>query len=602
MGLFGKAAALAQSTLFKSGNALMTAGLRFSRPETISAFVGAINGKVMRNQSGDRIVVAPRTLRRLAMYDPITGAIIKKFKSRISKMDWTVGPDCQKQIEDLHRLEKLAAGWLSPFKPASWKPAFTSDILDGQMVTDLWKNLKDLDAKDPASRKKARWLFDQAETELQSMNAGPASKAMAFLENINHDNHSPFKYSQERWIDDLCILDAAAGPIIRSRAGGIAECYPIPGDEIIRYMNDDLSTPQPPYRAFRWERNGAHVADFTLEDCLYLVKNPQPNGYGFSPVELAVNIITASLYADTYNIESFKDNMPPAIMDLGPVTDAQRIRFRAEWENELNRGGRHRVMFVNSTQGGQMKLEPIMGHNQRDMEYMKYLKWTLSVKCMCFNMSPQDVGFVEDFHKTTAETQQGISTEGTLDMADFLEHGITDALIKPFFGKDLKFGYVRDQQVMSKDQASVHETYLKNGILSPNEVRQAIGQRPLPDGGDQPYIITRTGVVSTQEIFQNDGALELRAPADEVSGNTQLPTAPEGVVGQPATRGNEAVGKALSFMRGADHQSVTAIRKAVKEAKANRQARLDRFKEGLAVAADRVRHSALSSVRDLRGK
>ena len=608
MGLLTRAAALAQQTAVKFGNILVEAGVKYSRPDAISALVGAADGRVQRNQSGDRILISPKTMRRMAMYDPVLWSIINCFKTRLTKMQWSVGADVERQIQELNRLEKLAAGWLSPYAPTSWKPDFSSNILPSGMAEQMWKELEPLrkgvtpagskpKAAPPSgssnrdARMRARWLFDQAQVSLETSKAGPAAEAENFLKTINKDNNEPFKHVLSRVIDDLCTMDAGAVAKVRTRGGGILEAYDIPAEEIIRYRNPDLSTPQPPYRAYRWERNGFFMADYTTEDMMYLVKNPQTNGYGFSPLEAAVNIITASLYADTYNMDIFRSNIPPAIMDLGPITDAQRIRFRAEWENELHRGGQHRIMFVNPTKGGQMALHPMEGLTQKEMQYMEYIKWTLMVKCMCFRLSPQDIGYTVDLHRTTAEVQQKISTEGILDMADFLEKQITAALILPFFGEGLVFKFTRDGNVMSLDQAQMHEVYLKNGVLTTNQVLKAIGQRPLPDGGDEPFIMTRTDIVPVSEIFSNDSSITLDADPGEGTAAEGIVQSGGGAVQQKGQGGSPDAAanaqKALEKMRGGEEHIRAAVRESMALAKKNRNQHIARFKDRIGSAANK---------------
>ena len=595
MNIFQKAAGVASRQLINVGSNLVNVGAKYLRPESIGAFVSSADGRVQRNQSGDRIVVAPRTLRRLAMYDPVMGSILRKFKTRITKMGWDVGTDCTREITELHRLEKLAAGFLSPYAPDGWKPNFESEILDSNMTADIWKLVSKLAKDDRSSRMRARWVFDQAAVELQAAKAGPAYKAEQFLKSINKDNAQAFKFTLSRWIDDLLIVDAGAGPKVRSLDGGILECYAIPGEEVVRFINPDLSTPQPPYRAFRWERNGFYVADYTSEDMLYMVKNPQPNGYGFSPLEMAITVITASLYADTYNIDSFKSNLPPAIMDLGNIPDAQRIRFRTEWENELHRGGPHRLMFVNSTKGGQMNLHDMKGLTQKEMQYMEYIKWTLRIKCMCAGLAPQDIGFIEDLHRTAGETQQAISTEGMLDMADFLEKEITSGLVAPFFGTGISFKFIRDQQVMSKEQMEVHTGYLNAGVLTRNQVLEMIGQRPLAEGGDVAYMVTRTEIIPVDELYEHNSATELREEPD-VDAEQQESGEVESVgAGTKPPTGNQQTQKALDMMRGTDSHVRMVARKAMKEAKDNRKGRVDRFKSSIKEVAEKVKADAVQT-------
>lgn len=601
-----------QNALMKFANTIVDrAALIGQRPEAYSIATGSMNGRLQRNQGGERIILSPTTLWKMAHMDPITWAIINKFKSRITKMRWEVGPDIQDQMTELGNWEKIAAAALSPYAPKGYKPDYEAVAIPEEIAKPLSQELNKLTAKTPQARMRARWLFDEAESALHCQKSQEAVKVVDFFKNCNQDSPDPFKDLLETVIDNLLTYDAGAIVKRRTKGGSPYEMYAIDGSQIVRYRNPDLSTPQPPDRAYAWEVGGRNVADFTTQDILYMMANPQTSGYGFSPLEATVHTIMASLYADSYNLDTFRSQIPPAIMNLGPITDAQRLRFRTEWQNEvMGRGGVHRIMFVNAQteQGKESKLQliPMDPLKQKEMQFMEYLKWTLVVKCMAYQISPQDVGFTADLHRTTAEVQEHISAEGVLDMANLLENYFNAGIIKDFFGYDkLAFRFVRDEAAPDAERAKMDDLYVRMGALSLNEVRERLGKRPIPNGGDEPFIMTRTEIIPVSEIFGRDSSRSLDVdPADEKDQVTDAtpPADNPGAVDLKPEQTQKTVEDALLKLRGTHEHQRQERKKKMQAAKNKRKGLFDNFELSLKTQGIEAKKKALEAVKEILGE
>lgn len=605
MGKLGDAMrGMAVNGLMKFSNKLVdSAMLMAGRPQAMGSYLDSIDGRLQRNQGGGRLVISTKTLYQMAHVDPVTFSIINRFKTRITKMDWNIGPDNKDQAQELQAWERLAAAALSPYAPAGYKAHYEAVTLPEEVAGPLSTALEGLDPKDPDARKKARWLFDEATAAINSAKSFDAAKATDFLKNCNQDSPTPFKDWLEATVDDLCMYDAGGTIKRKTRGGAPLEMYAIDGSQVVRYRNLDYSTPQPPYRAYAWEVAGRKVADFTTDEMLYMMANPQHQGYGFSPLEAAVHIIMGSLYAETYNLDAFRSQIPPAVMNLGPVNDNQRIRFRTEWQNEvMGRGGVHRLMFINvDTKDGKMKPEliPMDNLTQKEMEFMKYLNWTLSIKCMCYQISPQDIGFVQDFHRTTANVQKGISAEGIQDMASLIEGYVTRDILQNFMGlQGIAFRFEREESGMDLEKARVYDMFLGKGALSRNEVREVLGLRPMAEGGDEYTIITAQGPV----------------PIEQADANADLEATPEGGKGEPTPEEQDAqdaadaaaqdeqdaadkVSKLLRKIRGTGENARQAHKAAMREAKKNRKGLVDRFSAALKTDAEKRAKKASAAIR-----
>lgn len=458
------------------------------------------SGKIERQQVG-KPAITPITLYTLAHTDPVTFSILDVYKTRITEMGWTITPDIDKEKSELLLWEKEAGLGASKYAVEP-KPLFESHFLPPTIANPLRAQLKKLDGTDPDSKKKIRWLIDWADLQLRKELIPLAHKAETALQGCNGDAVDPFTALMEMTIDDMCIYDAPSIGGVYSVIGDLQQLYHLPGHEIKIYKNPDFSTPQPPYRAYGWEVNGRIIEEFTTDDLLYFPRNPQQNGYGFSPLEAASYIITASLYADAYNLDSFKSNIPPGILDVGKITPEQRQRFRVWWNNEIEGkdGGKHKVMMTNFGKDAISYME-MKGKSQTDMQFMEYLEWTLLIKCMCYGVSPQEIGFTKFFKYETSTNQVKMTNRGVEDAAKFIESAFTEGILKRMLGlKGLKFQLKRSNTMINKEATDTATARINAGLASQNEIREEWGQRPLAEGGDIPAITTRYGIVPVAEI------------------------------------------------------------------------------------------------------
>jgi len=255
---------------------------------------------------------------------------------------------------------------------------------------------------------------------------------------------------------------------------------------------------------------------------IYVMQNPQSNGYGMSPLEVASHVIVAGIYADEYNIDYFKNsNVPPGVMDLGKdVTEDQRMLFQSMWENEVKgRGGLHRMMFISGSEDP--KFIPIQTQSNRDMQMMEYLKWTVSIKTACYGLSPQDIGFVMDFHRTTGETQSNISqARGVKTVLHLLEQYYNAEIVKKEFPfDDVKFAWSDTDLTDTEKESRVDTADIGAGVLTRNERRKKLGLKPI-DGGDVATITTGqvVPVVQLEPSEEGQEDIDEQAEGDQEQG------------------------------------------------------------------------------------
>lgn len=465
-------------------------------------FLNNTTGKKVQRQ----FTLSAATLGRLANTDPVIWAIRRVIKGFISQTKWDIVPDTDVLEAELDRWEEAILTSVNPY--GYDLPPFKSEVLHEEIQNEIRNNLPPIIEKgvdDKTKRDSIRWYFKTWTKRVKQNAEEHKYKVKCILEHPNN-TESTFRTFLELILDDILIYDA--GVIIKNYdyLGNLAEIYPLPGHEIKIYRNEDKTIPKAPEPAYVWEDKGVIRAEFTNDELLYISQNPQQTGYGTSPLEVAAYIITASLYADEYNIDYFKNsNVPPGVLNLGEnISEDQREIFQKQWDKEIQgRGGLHKLLITSGSDN--LKFIPMRLQSNRDMQMMEYLKWTVAIKCACYGISPQDIGFVLDFHRTTAEVQQKLSkSRGINTLLNLLASFFNEEIVKTEFGfQDVKFEWQISDQKDDIQQSQVDRLDIDSGVISINERRSKLGKKPI-EGGDTQMIKTGVGMIPVKDMDRLD--------------------------------------------------------------------------------------------------
>ena len=296
----------------------------------------------------------------------------------------------------------------------------------------------------------------------------------------------------DKVIDDLLTLDAS----------GIEKVFSLDGSRLAALNAVDGATLRPVYNAHGELGNPAYlqfmndkkVAEFSQDELVYLMCQPQNDvesfGYGLSPIESILLQVQAGLQADMHNIKHFSgDNIPPGVLDLGDISEAEALKFIALWDATVV-GNTHAMKFVWGKSTGN-KYTPFTGNN-KDMQYVEYIDWLTRIKLATFGLTTLDANMLQDVNRATAQVQQLISeSRGVRNMKHYIEEVMTRRVIC-FMGGDAldpanKFRYLEFKFIQAEDlkgkliQAQVDEKYLKNFVVDPSEIRERDGYAPRPE-------------------------------------------------------------------------------------------------------------------------
>lgn len=446
-----------------------------------------------------------KKLKVLSDTDPVIWSIKKVRAVQVTQTKWDIVADLDAQQADLDRWEEIAIrnlnkfGFVEEFKPTVLDSATVSKI-ESELKSRISENVQPDEAK-----AQIRYLFDMMSRALKQEAEIHRLEVKRLFERPN-DAQTSFEALMKIVVDDILTYDAGILVKNKNRGGDkLAEIYTLPGQEIKIVRNTDGTVPKPPETAYLYVPEGIEIDDaakFTNDDLVYIVDNPQHSGYGMSPLEVAVFIITASLYAENYNMDFLKhSNIPPAILSLGQNVPKDKVElFQKMWDAEVNqKGGLHKLFFASGSDA--MKLLPLKQLTNSDMQLMEYLKWTISIKCMAYQISPQDIGFTVDFHRSTAEVQEDLSkTRGLKNLLSLIEAYINSEIIRTSWPyRDIKFKWLDAEVNDSQESATIDSQDQHNGNLSINERRAKLGRKPI-DGGDRHYVYTGTGLLDVEDL------------------------------------------------------------------------------------------------------
>ena len=458
-------------------------------------------------------VLNAQTLDRLAKTDPVTWAILRTIKSKVNSARWDIVPDTEKIEKELDRWEEYAIESLNPY--GLQDAPFDSDLIDPEIFNDtgdkLTKILEDATLDESEKTKAIRWIFKAVKRQVTYVAQQHCEQVRPIFEKPNTSAETSLRALQELVINDLLIYDA--GVIIKnySANGKLAEMYTVPGHQIKLYRNEDRTTPQPPEPAYVWEDQGILRAEFTNAELTYIMMNPTHDGYGTSPLEIAAFIITASLYAEQYNIDYFKNsNVPPGILSLGKdITEDQRRLFQSLWDQEVQgrAGGLHRMLFMAGSD--QAKFIPLQNLSNREQQMMEYLNWSVSIKCACYGLTPQDIGFTQDLKGLgsggVAETQKKLTeSRGTGTVLQLLEQYYNAEIVKSEFEfTDVKFEWLHDEDKDNPQAGATDIADINAGVITRNERRNKLGLKPMP-GGDIATVLNGSQMVPIEMLKEQD--------------------------------------------------------------------------------------------------
>lgn len=256
-----------------------------------------------------------------------------------------------------------------------------------------------------------------------------------------------------RYAEDLLALDAGSIEKERMLNGEIAYLHVADGARIAvdRFWSGDPEEPR-----YYWCPTPTDVVPLLNRDLIYTMLHPRSyEPVGVSILETIKMSIEAELSGSMFNSRSITQAAPDGIMDLGEnVRPEQVTAFRSFFEQEI--AGKGMIGFWGGTKAA--KFIPFRGSN-KDAQFMEFLQWEARKIALGFQLSPQDLGFLNDVNRANAEVQQqNTEDRGTKTFLGKIGNAITaEVCWDPGYGgiaNNIAFRYrtVSDRASLAKAQ------------------------------------------------------------------------------------------------------------------------------------------------------
>jgi HK97 family phage portal protein len=318
---------------------------------------------------------------------------------------------------------------------------------------------------------------------------------------------------QKRAFKDVLVYDEAGIQISKSAdhdasGTGYSLHANVSGEEV--YVNPNRDGTLPLNRAYAQIRNGEIVATWGKYEWMNFIKNRRA-GYanGFSPISTIVMSIMGDLEMMNYNYKFFKNNAKPNIAfvfdNLGFGKGRGALERAKAWYKKEHQGKPHLPLFMGAEKGN-VKIQQMQA-THKDMEFSDWSILLLSRIMSVYGMQPMVLGILTD---TTGKLNSEVQTEqykrnAIIPLVRTLTSNMNAALV--WSNKNLGFNdlYLTSTDLDlddEKKQAEINEVYLDRGVITINQVRNAL-QMPPVEWGDEPFVPLNYSPLSTLEALQN---------------------------------------------------------------------------------------------------
>jgi len=301
------------------------------------------------------------------------------------------------------------------------------------------------------------------------------------------------------FLTDVLVFDRGAIEIVYDKNKNLSELVPLRGSTIAPVMNEHG-------RIITYEQNIYSNGDFvgnigSSETSIVKFKPNQllffslyPNttdNIGNPLLEALVNEVIALMRGSQHAMLSLDaDEIPPGILVLAGISG--RAANEAKADMQMLRGQDHkiRVMTTPDPSGiGAKWLE--LKRTPKDIEMRELISDIRRAVYRVFGVQPVEMGISEGINRATAQAQLDVASSHLVTpILELLQSKINTRILPLLFGKDIakeiRFKFDREARLNADDQqklASKHQTYVRNGVMTRNEVREELGLLPIV-GGD----------------------------------------------------------------------------------------------------------------------
>lgn len=290
------------------------------------------------------------------------------------------------------------------------------------------------------------------------------------------DKEHPWRTWLRMMMEEVFVIDTVAIYPRATRGGQLYNLEFIDGATIKRVLDGTGRTPLPPDPAYQQILKGLPAVDYTREELIYRMRNPRASRvYGYSPVEQIIMTVNIAMRRQLHQLQFYTEgSVPEAIAGVPETWNIETLqKFQLYWDS---------LMEGNTAQRRHMRFVPFdpskMAFPKQDALKDLFDEWLARIICFCFSISP--TALVKETNRATAESvQEAAKLEGLLPLLgwvkDLLDYLLQEICLFP----NLEFKWDQEKGIDPLTQAKVDEIYLKSKVVTPDEVREALGKPAL---------------------------------------------------------------------------------------------------------------------------
>ncbi len=264
--------------------------------------------------------------------------------------------------------------------------------------------------------------------------------------------------------------------------GKPAEIWVIPPDRMRVVPSEDGLI-----KGYLYEFAGQTIAFEPAEIIHFKFPHPTNRYYGMGVLQAVVYEYDTDLFMRKYQLSLFKNR---AIPDVLLITDRvlnkeEEDRLRAKWESAyrgIDRSGKVAVISKS------LQVQPL-GLTPKDIEFLEGRRFTRDTILHVWGVPPSKLGVVEDVNRANAEANDyTFQNEVILPRLELIQQVLQYDFIDVFWESDsLTIDFENPVPQDKEYRLRQHQTYLNNGVMTINEVREEVGLEPV-DWGDVVYM------------------------------------------------------------------------------------------------------------------
>jgi hypothetical protein len=288
-------------------------------------------------------------------------------------------------------------------------------------------------------------------------------------------------------IRDIYEIDQIATEVQKNRLGEVVSFWALDGATIFRVSDEARFK-----RGIRFVQmiEEKIYEEYTNEDLIFDYKYKRTDmkhrGYGYSPVEQCIDIITTLLFGYNYiRDQLIKDKMPKGFISvMGDIGTSEMDAIRNYWYAAMSgAGAKWTIPILPSGKDGVGMDFKNLGQNNRDMEYHKTMMFVSSLVAAVFGMDLAELGIKTDdstalIGENLEPRIQHSKDRGLTSMLSFIEQHINKVIRKST--QKYRFRFVGIEREDQQKKAEIRNKQIV-GWKSIDEIREEDELKPFDE-------------------------------------------------------------------------------------------------------------------------